>query len=124
MTAGETRRTLLFDTGSSVGALTHNLRALNVDPTAIEAIVLSHGHFDHTMGLNGLVETLQPLPPLVVHPDIWLRRRVATPGRDPWELPTVMWAPGTCSKQGRSELRVASVASSHPFASNSTARCG
>ncbi|MFI5394339.1 MAG: MBL fold metallo-hydrolase [Candidatus Binatia bacterium] len=89
VTSGETRRTLLFDTGSSVGALTHNLRALNVDPAAIEAIVLSHGHFDHTMGLNGLVETLQALPPLVVHPDIWLRRRVAIPGRDPWELPTV-----------------------------------
>ncbi len=52
VTSGDTRRTLLFDTGSSVGALAHNLRALNVDPTAIEAIVLSHGHFDHTMGLQ------------------------------------------------------------------------
>jgi 7,8-dihydropterin-6-yl-methyl-4-(beta-D-ribofuranosyl)aminobenzene 5'-phosphate synthase len=89
VTSGGTCRTLLFDTGSSVGALAHNLRALNVDPTAIEAIVLSHGHFDHTMGLNGLVEILRPLPPLVVHPDIWLRRRVAIPGRDPWELPTM-----------------------------------
>jgi 7,8-dihydropterin-6-yl-methyl-4-(beta-D-ribofuranosyl)aminobenzene 5'-phosphate synthase len=82
------RRTLLFDTGSSVGALTHNLRALNADPAEIEAIVLSHGHFDHTMGLNGLAEKLRPLPPLFVHPDAWLRRRIAIPGRDPWELPT------------------------------------
>ena len=89
VTSGETRRTLLFDTGSSVDALAHNLRALNVDPTEIEAIVLSHGHFDHTMGLNGLAGKLQPLPPLVVHPDVWLRRRVVIPGRDPWELPTV-----------------------------------
>ena len=89
VTSGDTRRTVLFDTGSSVGALAHNLRALTVDPSAIEAIVLSHGHFDHTMGLNGLAGTLQPLPPLVVHPDVWLRRRVAIPGREPWELPAM-----------------------------------
>ena len=86
--SGGTRRTLLFDTGSSVDALTHNLRALGADPSAIEAIVLSHGHFDHTMGLNGLVGTLHPLPPLVVHPNVWLRRRVVIPGQTPWELPT------------------------------------
>ena len=86
--SGDTRRTLLFDTGSSVTALTHNLRSLGADPRAIEAVVLSHGHFDHTMGLNGLVGTLHPLPPLVVHPDVWLRRRVAIPGQPPWELPT------------------------------------
>jgi len=88
VTSGESRRSLLFDTGSSVGVLVHNLDALGVDPREIETVVLSHGHFDHTMGLNGLVERLQPLPPLLVHPDVWLKRRVAIPGREPWELPT------------------------------------
>ncbi len=88
-TSGESRRTLLFDTGSSVGVLVHNLRALGVDPGEIEAIVLSHGHFDHTIGLNGLAERLRPLPTLVVHPDAWLRRRVAIPGREPFELPAI-----------------------------------
>jgi 7,8-dihydropterin-6-yl-methyl-4-(beta-D-ribofuranosyl)aminobenzene 5'-phosphate synthase len=88
VTSGAERRTLLFDTGSSVGTLVHNLRALNIDPAEIEAIVLSHGHFDHTMGLNGLASKLHPLPPLVVHPHVWLRRRVNIPGREPWELPT------------------------------------
>jgi 7,8-dihydropterin-6-yl-methyl-4-(beta-D-ribofuranosyl)aminobenzene 5'-phosphate synthase len=29
---------------------------------------------------------------LVVHPDVWLRRRVAIPGREPWELPTMSQA--------------------------------
>jgi 7,8-dihydropterin-6-yl-methyl-4-(beta-D-ribofuranosyl)aminobenzene 5'-phosphate synthase len=66
----------------------HNLRALGVNPQEIEAIVLSHGHFDHTTGLNGLVKELQPLPPLLVHPDCWLKRRVAVPRRQPRELPT------------------------------------
>jgi 7,8-dihydropterin-6-yl-methyl-4-(beta-D-ribofuranosyl)aminobenzene 5'-phosphate synthase len=89
VTSGNSRRTLLFDTGSSVGALVHNLRALGVDSGEIEAIVLSHGHFDHTIGLNGLAEQLRPLPPLLVHPDVWLRRRVAIPGREPFELPAI-----------------------------------
>ena len=85
---GDVRSTVLFDTGSTVDGLTHNLRVLGVDPAEVEAIVLSHGHFDHTTGLNGLAGALQPLPPLVVHPDFWLRRRVALPGREPYELPT------------------------------------
>jgi 7,8-dihydropterin-6-yl-methyl-4-(beta-D-ribofuranosyl)aminobenzene 5'-phosphate synthase len=88
VTSGAERRSLLFDTGSSVSTLVHNLRVLGVDPAEIEAIVLSHGHFDHTMGLNGLAGNLKPLPPLVVHPHVWLRRRVNIPGREPWELPT------------------------------------
>lgn len=88
VTSGERRRTLLFDTGSSVGGLLHNLGALGVDAAEIEAIVLSHGHFDHTTGLNGLVGQLDSLPPVLAHPDVWLRRRVAIPGREPFELPT------------------------------------
>jgi 7,8-dihydropterin-6-yl-methyl-4-(beta-D-ribofuranosyl)aminobenzene 5'-phosphate synthase len=88
VTVGDVRSTVLFDTGSTVDGLTHNLRVLGVDPAEVEAIVLSHGHFDHTTGLNGLAGWLQPLPPLVLHPDFWLRRRVALPGREPYELPT------------------------------------
>jgi len=88
VTNGDARRSVLFDTGSTVDRLAHNLRVLGVNPGEIEAIVLSHGHFDHTTGLNGLAKELQPLPPLVVHPDFWLRRRIALPGREPYELPT------------------------------------
>jgi 7,8-dihydropterin-6-yl-methyl-4-(beta-D-ribofuranosyl)aminobenzene 5'-phosphate synthase len=88
VTSGERHRSVLFDTGSTVGGLVHNLRALGVDPGEIETVVLSHGHFDHTTGLNGLAKRLQPPPSLVVHPEFWLRRRVAIPGREPFELPT------------------------------------
>jgi 7,8-dihydropterin-6-yl-methyl-4-(beta-D-ribofuranosyl)aminobenzene 5'-phosphate synthase len=88
VTSGDARRTLLFDTGATVGTLIHNLRALAVDPTGIEAIVLSHGHFDHTTGLNGLAGQLSSRPPLLVHPEFWRRRRIAVPGREPQELPT------------------------------------
>jgi 7,8-dihydropterin-6-yl-methyl-4-(beta-D-ribofuranosyl)aminobenzene 5'-phosphate synthase len=88
VTSGTTRKNVLFDTGSSVRGLAHNLAVLGVDTGAIEAIVLSHGHFDHTTGLNGLAQQLPTRPPLFVHPDVWLERRVAVPGREPFELPT------------------------------------
>jgi len=84
----EQRHSLLLDTGATVGGVVHNLRALGVNPQEIEAIVLSHGHFDHTTGLNGLARELSPLPPLLVHPDFWLKRRVALPGQQPHDLST------------------------------------
>jgi 7,8-dihydropterin-6-yl-methyl-4-(beta-D-ribofuranosyl)aminobenzene 5'-phosphate synthase len=88
VTRGERCRTVLLDTGCTVEGLIHNLHVLGVDPGEIEKIVLSHGHFDHTMGLNGLAKRLRPLPPVVVHPEVWVRRRVVIPGQDPFELPT------------------------------------
>ena len=55
----------------------------------IEAIVCSHGHFDHTAGLDGLIRRMgQVRLPVLIHPDFWNRRRVRVPGRDPLEIPT------------------------------------
>ncbi|MGB6836641.1 MAG: MBL fold metallo-hydrolase [Dehalococcoidia bacterium] len=82
-------RSLLFDTGLSVGSLAHNLDALQVDTKVIEAVVFSHGHSDHTVGLNGVIDRLGGRHlPLMVHPDAWLDRRLAIPGREPFEMAT------------------------------------
>src|SRR5690349_18658236 len=45
--AGREHR-FLFDTGVSPDGMVQNMRRLGVDPGSIEAIVCSHGHFDHT----------------------------------------------------------------------------
>jgi len=82
------RHQLLFDTGVTPGGCADNLRRLGQDPAAIEAIVCSHGHFDHTTGLSGLAGVLGPRGlPVLLHPAFWTRRRLAIPGRDPLELP-------------------------------------
>lgn len=85
---GRTRR-LLFDTGTSPDGVVENMRRLEVDPGSIEAIVCSHGHFDHTTGLDGLIRVLGSTNmPVVIHPHFWRRRRMVIPGSEPREVPT------------------------------------
>lgn len=87
--AGEDRRTVLFDAGRTPDGLRHNLRTLGLDHRAIAAVVLSHGHFDHTTGLDGLARLMGATRlPVVIHPEFWSRRRLLLPGREPWELPS------------------------------------
>jgi 7,8-dihydropterin-6-yl-methyl-4-(beta-D-ribofuranosyl)aminobenzene 5'-phosphate synthase len=84
-----TEHRILFDTGVTPDGMVDNMGVLDVDPTEIEVIVCSHGHWDHTTGLDGLARALGPSNlPVVIHPEFWNRRRYAMPGREPWELPT------------------------------------
>lgn len=66
---------LLFDTGYSSIGLPHNLRLLEVDLKDIEAVVLSHGHMDHTGCLYPVLESLGRAVPVVVHPEAFLSPR-------------------------------------------------
>lgn len=81
---------VLFDTGISPDGLIENMRRLELSPHDVEAIVLSHGHFDHTTGMDGLIRTLgKANVPVLIHPEFWSRRRLALPGREPLMLPTI-----------------------------------
>ena len=86
--AGREHR-FLFDAGTSPDGVVENMRRLDIDPGSIEAIVCSHGHFDHTTGLDGLSRALGRTGlPVLIHPHFWRRRRILLPGRDPQEIPT------------------------------------
>jgi 7,8-dihydropterin-6-yl-methyl-4-(beta-D-ribofuranosyl)aminobenzene 5'-phosphate synthase len=61
---GERAHTLLFDTGVSPSGMADNMERLGVDVAAIEAVVLSHGHFDHAGGFEGLGRLRGRLPTL------------------------------------------------------------
>ena len=85
---GGAEHRFLFDTGTSPDGIMRNMNFLDIDPGSIEAIVCSHGHFDHTAGLDGLVRSLgQVNMPVLIHPHFWRRRRLVLPGRDPLEIP-------------------------------------
>jgi 7,8-dihydropterin-6-yl-methyl-4-(beta-D-ribofuranosyl)aminobenzene 5'-phosphate synthase len=87
---GDRTHTLLFDTGISPDGLATNAERLGIDTDAIEAVVLSHGHWDHAGGFPGLARLRAGRDlPLTVHPLVWTHRRLALPGQPFWELPTV-----------------------------------
>jgi 7,8-dihydropterin-6-yl-methyl-4-(beta-D-ribofuranosyl)aminobenzene 5'-phosphate synthase len=80
---------VLFDAGMTPDGLAENMRRLDLSPKDIEAIVLSHGHFDHTTGLDGFVRAAgQTNLPVTIHPAFWTRRRITIPGRDAFEIPS------------------------------------
>jgi 7,8-dihydropterin-6-yl-methyl-4-(beta-D-ribofuranosyl)aminobenzene 5'-phosphate synthase len=60
---------ILVDTGLSFSA-THNAQLLGVDLSAIDHIVLSHGHADHTGGLREVLRRMGEAD-VIAHPDIW-----------------------------------------------------
>ncbi|SOC47279.1 7,8-dihydropterin-6-yl-methyl-4-(beta-D-ribofuranosyl)aminobenzene 5'-phosphate synthase [Blastococcus aggregatus] len=84
---GVTTTSLLFDTGVSPDGMVENASRLGIDLGAVQGVVLSHGHFDHAGGLAGLARRRSL--PMTVHPLIWSRRRLAVPGAEPVELPTL-----------------------------------
>jgi len=47
---------ILFDTGADGSVLLHNMRQLKFDPSAIGIVVISHSHWDHTGGLQDIME--------------------------------------------------------------------
>lgn len=49
---------ILFDTGEAAEPLFYNMNKLGIDPGVIEAVVISHDHWDHTGGLGGLLRKL------------------------------------------------------------------
>jgi 7,8-dihydropterin-6-yl-methyl-4-(beta-D-ribofuranosyl)aminobenzene 5'-phosphate synthase len=78
--SGEKSGTVLLDTGGSEGGVAHNLNILGIDAKQIEAIVMSHGHFDHAMGLPSVIERIgRPGLKIVLHPDAFLERKAILP---------------------------------------------
>jgi 7,8-dihydropterin-6-yl-methyl-4-(beta-D-ribofuranosyl)aminobenzene 5'-phosphate synthase len=70
--SGERKLNLLFDTGQSAEPLLNNMARLKVDPTAIDLIVLSHCHYDHTGGLLGALQAIgSKRLPVIAHPEIF-----------------------------------------------------
>jgi len=73
--SGEESHTILFDCGHTKVGVLHNMEILGLDLGQIEAIVISHGHMDHTGALYPIVKSLGKSIPLTVHPDAFISPR-------------------------------------------------
>jgi 7,8-dihydropterin-6-yl-methyl-4-(beta-D-ribofuranosyl)aminobenzene 5'-phosphate synthase len=71
------RNKILFDTGQGL-SLRHNAEKLNVDLKTISAVVLSHGHYDHTGGLTFALNGMN-CPRLYVHPEAFSLKYARNP---------------------------------------------
>lgn len=89
--SGGKKDSFLFDTGVTVDGALHNMDVLEVRPKEVHALVLSHGHTDHTRGLVGLFKRHgRRRLPVVLHPDAFLKRRNVRPdGHESYHIPPV-----------------------------------
>lgn len=70
---------VLFDTGQGA-VLEHNAAKLNIPLDQADAIVLSHGHYDHTGGLSRVLRTTHC--PVYLHPAA-LEKKYSCPPKGP-----------------------------------------
>jgi 7,8-dihydropterin-6-yl-methyl-4-(beta-D-ribofuranosyl)aminobenzene 5'-phosphate synthase len=68
---GSDKMRILIDTGSSSEVTLHNIDALNLNLDDIDLIFLSHGHYDHTGGLMGILKRMNRRVPVLAHPEIF-----------------------------------------------------
>ncbi len=93
---GSESRTMLFDTGPEDYAFERNVTRLGADLGAVEAIMLSHGHWDHAGAMLLALTMIRARNggkrlPWYGHPDMFRTRGVTQPGGwvRPWEdIPT------------------------------------
>lgn len=86
---GGSKDSFLFDTGVTVDGVLHNMDVLEIKGNELHAVVLSHGHTDHTRGLIGFIKRYgRPKVPIVLHPDAYLKRKNVQPdGHESQHIP-------------------------------------
>jgi 7,8-dihydropterin-6-yl-methyl-4-(beta-D-ribofuranosyl)aminobenzene 5'-phosphate synthase len=87
--AGSEEHVVLMDAGVSTTCLFHNADVLKADLSKVEAVVLSHGHFDHFGALVEFLNRATKGIPLTLHPDAFLKRRVNLPNVGIADMPTL-----------------------------------
>ena len=76
---GDRSHTILFDTGPEADTFERNANQLSLDLTAIESVVLSHGHWDHAGGMLRALELICSRDParsipFYAHPNMFRSR--------------------------------------------------
>ena len=98
--AGDEKHTILMDAGISGTCMLHNAALLAAGTAAqqgfvanrledAEAVVLSHGHFDHFQGMHPYLQKTKRKLPLILHPAAFSRRRSRPNARQMMRLPNL-----------------------------------
>jgi len=66
--------TILFDTGVSPEGVVINAKRMGLNLSEVEAIALSHGHYDHCGGLVAVSQVIRKPIPIIVHEDMFKTR--------------------------------------------------
>jgi 7,8-dihydropterin-6-yl-methyl-4-(beta-D-ribofuranosyl)aminobenzene 5'-phosphate synthase len=79
-TGGNVSKHILVDVGQHPEPLLHNMRLLGFRPEQIDAVVLTHCHYDHTRGVSRVLREIgKANVPVIVHPDIFRPHFVTEP---------------------------------------------
>jgi 7,8-dihydropterin-6-yl-methyl-4-(beta-D-ribofuranosyl)aminobenzene 5'-phosphate synthase len=91
---GGATHTVLFDTGPEAETFMRNANILGVDFSEIEAVVLSHGHWDHGAGLIAAIEAISKARngqrvDCFMHPGMFAQRAQQLPNGKYFQLESV-----------------------------------
>jgi 7,8-dihydropterin-6-yl-methyl-4-(beta-D-ribofuranosyl)aminobenzene 5'-phosphate synthase len=100
---GQDSHRVLLDTGYNPDTAIRNLKFLELDLKEVEAVVLSHGHMDHTGGVGSVLSGLSGAVPVMVHPDAFIPRFMALPNGERLRFPRSLQRDAI--KQGKVQLK-------------------
>ena len=103
VTEGERTHAVLLDTGLSETTMLQNADRLGIDIGDVEAIVISHGHIDHIMGLIPALARIRSGIPVIIHPHAFAVRIMKIPNGPQVKMTPL--DPDTLEKAGAAIIR-------------------
>jgi 7,8-dihydropterin-6-yl-methyl-4-(beta-D-ribofuranosyl)aminobenzene 5'-phosphate synthase len=74
------KNTILVDVAQNPEALLHNMGLLNINPSSIDAIALTHCHYDHTQGVAEILKAIGRKDlPVIAHPSLFRLNFIDSP---------------------------------------------
>ena len=74
------KENILVDVAQNSAALLENMNMLGITPTSIDAVVLTHCHYDHTQGIAKILKKIGRKDiPVIAHPDIFRLNFITNP---------------------------------------------